>query len=62
MTANFVEVDHLPFGQRAVWYHDLNTVAVLKSLSPAERDDALDELQADWRRRLAVPDLQTAVA
>lgn len=47
-----VQVDHLPFGERAVWYADLNRVAVLRHLSPEEREAALDELQAAWRRAL----------
>lgn len=49
-----VEVDHLPYGQRAVWYPDLHRVAVLRHLTPAERGAALDELQAEWRRTLRV--------
>lgn len=59
MNANFVEVDHLPFGQSAVWYADLNTVAVLRTLTPCERERALDDLQIQWRRTLAIP-AQTA--
>lgn len=48
--ANEVEVEHLPFGQKAVWHPDLNIVTILRGLCPAEREAALDELQARWRR------------
>lgn len=64
MKANFVPVDHLPFGQKAVWLPDCNTVAVLDTLTPAECDEALDELQAEWRRTLrpSAPEPSAAVA
>lgn len=49
MYVNVVEVDHLPYGQRMVWHSDLNTLSVLSSLAPAERDEALCELQRQFR-------------
>lgn len=47
-----VEVDQLPFGERAVWYPEFNRVAVLRHLTPQEREEAIDELQTEWRRVL----------
>lgn len=52
MDARVVEVESLPFGQRAVWHSDLNIVSVLRHLSRQERDEALDQLQDEWRRSL----------
>ncbi|WP_176445393.1 hypothetical protein [Blastococcus mobilis] len=47
-----VEVDYLPHGRRADWHQHLNLVTVLRSLSPAERAQALADLQAEAGREL----------
>lgn len=47
-----VEVDHLPFGQRAIWYPEFNRVAILRSLTAAEREAVIDKMQTEWRRVL----------
>jgi hypothetical protein len=42
----------LPHGQEALWYPDLNVVALAPHLDAAGRERALDELHQRWRRAL----------
>lgn len=40
----------LPLGQPWAWYADANVVGLARGLSQQQREDALTEAQAHWRR------------
>lgn len=40
----------LPFGQCWAWYPDANVIALSPDLTESEREHALCEVQAHWRR------------
>lgn len=47
-----VQVLDLPEGTDWVWFGDANIVGVARRLCPEGRDQALSDLQAEWRRSM----------
>lgn len=52
MHAAEIVIMETAYGEDAVWHPDLNLVVLHPRLDEAGREQALDELQARWRRSL----------